>query len=238
MARWTGDAHAPAVLAAADAWRERCFLADGSLFGNEALWRLEHIQELKRRYVDPPIEDANRTFFDKLQEQLDGAEPEVVRLAAEVTWFLLLFPIHGATRAETKRTQIETVWGWSGSDLPPSPHLEDPALMGVGHPGTAYMTRRNEQFKFFLDFIEAWKTAPTAERERLLGTDVPWEFVRWIDSLEHAERRPIRSAILYFLFPDDLERNLSTEHRRQIVRALGHRLPDDQIGRASCRERV
>ena len=60
-----------------------------------------------------------------------------------------------------------------------------------------------------------------------MSQDVPWGFVAWLDEFEHADRRPVRNAILYFLFPDHLERNLSNVHRRQIVDALKYRLPEN-----------
>src|SRR5262245_54066153 len=37
----------------------------------------------------------------------------------------------------------------------------------------------------------------------------------------------MRNAILYFMFPDLLERNLSNEHRRLIVTALKHKIPPE-----------
>lgn len=225
MSRWIGQDHVKAVLDAADAWRERCFLAEGSLFTDQALWTLGNIQGLKQRFIGNPIEGADRSFFEKLKEQLDGAPVEIIRLTAEVVWFLLLFPIFSATKPETKRAQISEVWGWSHADLPGSPYLSDKALMGIGHPGTAYLTRRNEQFGFFLEVLDQWKALPVARRNELMTEEVPWHFVEWLDTFDHADRRPVRNAILYFLFPDELERNLSNEHRRQIVKALQHRLP-------------
>ena len=227
MSRWIGHDHIGAVLGAADAWRERCFVADGSLFGAEALWTLDNIQEMKRRFLEHPIEGAERTFFDKLREQLDGAPNEVIRLTAEVVWLLLLFPISSTTKPDTKREQIREVWRWSGTDLADTPFLSDQALMGVAHPGTAYLTRRYEQFGFVLEVMEQWKALPGAERSGLMTEDVPWRFMAWLDGFENADRRPVRNAILYFLFPDHLERNLSNDHRRQIVDALKHRLPED-----------
>lgn len=226
VSRWIGHNHIDAVLSAADAWRERCFLKEGSLFGDAPLWTLGNIQELKRRFLENPIEGADRGFFDKLKEQLEGAPTEVVQLTAEVVWFLLLFPISSTTKPETKRAQIKEVWEWTGSVLPESPFLTDQALMGVGHPGTAYLTRRYEQFGFFLDVVEQWKALPQGRRDELMAGNTPWSFVKWLDGVEHADRRPMRNAILYFLFPDDLERNLSNDHRRQIVEALKHRLPE------------
>ena len=225
MARWIGYDHAEAVLGAADAWRDRCFVADGSLFGEESLWTLENVRDLKERFLGNPIEGADRSFFDKLEEQLDGAPGEVVRLAAEVVWFLVLFPMWSSTRPDTKREQIRNVWGWSGTDLPETPFLADEPLKGVGHPGAAYLTRRYEQFGFLLEVMEGWKSLPAGERDGLMAEDAPWGFMAWLDGFEHADRRPVRNALLYFLFPDDIERNLSNEHRRQIVASLKHRLP-------------
>ena len=227
MSRWIGDDHIDAVLGASDAWRERCFVADGSLFAAEALWTLDNIRELKRRFLEHPIEGTERSFFDKLKEQLDGASNEVIRMTAEVVWLLLLFPISRATRPDTKRAQISEVWRWSGTDLPDTPFLRDEALMGAGHPGRAYLTRRYEQFGFVLEVMNQWKALSGAERSRLMTEDVPWRFMEWIDALENADRRPVRSAMLYFLFPDHLERTLSNDHRRQICDALKHRLPED-----------
>ena len=143
-----------------------------------------------------------------------------------MVWFLLLFPDSKATKPETKRTQIKDVWEWSGPDLPETQYLTDQALMGVGHPGPAYLVRRDEQFGFVLEVMDQWKALPEARRTEIMTVDAPWQFMDWLDKFEYADRRPIRNAILYFLFPDDLERNLSNEHRRQIVEALKHRLTE------------
>ncbi|MCY3789757.1 MAG: hypothetical protein OXH63_13315 [Gemmatimonadetes bacterium] len=227
MSRWTGDNHIRAVLAAADAWREKCFLKDGSLFGEGSIWTLVAVRDLKQRFTENPIEGTDRTFFDKLKEQLEGAPVQSQQLAAELVWFLLLFPIHSSTKPETKRAQITDVWSWSETDLPESPHLRDEALMGVGHPGTAYLTRRYAQLAFLLQVLDQWKELSEIRRTEILAEESPWQFVAWLDELDGADRHPIRNAILYFLFPDELERNLSNDHKRQIVRAIRHRLPAD-----------
>lgn len=226
MARWIGHAHITAVLEAAGAWRERCFVNDGSLFSDAQLWTLENVQELKRRFISNPIEGTDRGFYGKLKEQIEGAPASVTQFTAEVVWFLLLFPISSSTKPETKRAQIKEVWEWSGAALPESPYLNDDALSGVGHPGTAYLTRRYEQFGFLLEVLERWKGLAAPARTALMTENAPWGFVEWLDGLEHADRRPVRNAILYFLFPDDLERNMNNEHRREIVDALKHKLPE------------
>jgi hypothetical protein len=225
MSRWINETYAPDVLNAADAWRERCFLKDTSLFTDEPLWTLGNIAGLKQRFVDNPIEGADRDFYDKLKQQVSESSSEVIRLAAEVIWFYLLVAHHSHFGPEKKREQIRTVWEWSGSKLPDSPFLKDTALMGVANPGTAYLTRRFDQIAFFLEVIERFKNLAQDQRSDLVAQDVPWTFVKWLDAIPNADRRPIRNAILYFLFPDHLERNLSNDHRRQIVSAFRTKLP-------------
>ncbi|MGB6088518.1 MAG: hypothetical protein WA721_16660 [Candidatus Binataceae bacterium] len=202
-------------------------MADGSLFSEEALWTLENIRTLKQRYIENPIEGSERDFYDKLKEQLTGLSPEVLRLAAEVTWFMALFPHHSFFGTEKKIQQIRTVWEWSGTSLPASPYLEPTSLMGVGNPGIAYLTRRFEQWEFFLEAFERWKSLAPERKQELMTQDAPWGFVRWLDEIPKADRRPVRNAILYFLFPDALERNLSNDHRRQIIYAFRNKIPAD-----------
>lgn len=235
MARWTGEPNIDEVLVAADACRERCIIADGSLFSNATLWTLENLQEFNQGFVENPIEDTARGFYDKLNEQLSDSLPEVKKLAAETVWFYLLFPHHSKFGPKKKYDQIKTVWEWSGDALPDTPYLNDNTLMGVGHPGTAYLTRRQDQMSFLLDFLIRWKSLPSTRRDNLMQNDAPWAFVEWLDNIDGADSRPIRNAILYFLFPDTFERNLSNEHRRTIVNALKHKLPDElrQKGRSS-----
>ena len=227
MSRWTGHDHIDAVLTAADAWRERCIVVDGSLFSDESLWTLSNVRELKTRFIDKPIVGTDRNFSEKLKQQLSDAPAQVTRLAAEVLYFLLLFPISTTMRPDTKRAQIKTVWEWSGSNLPDSQYLSDQVLKGVGGTGPAFLAGINDQYAFVLEVMEQWKSLPEAERTQLMTADTPWRFMDWLDRFEHADRRPVRNAILYFLFPDDLERSLSNEHRRQIVASLKHRLPEE-----------
>lgn len=134
MARWTGDPGITAVLKGADAWRERCFTASMSILTDRPLWTLSNLNDLLTRFTGNPI-SGSRDFLDKLSEQLKDAPAEIPQLAAEVLWFLNLFPHPGTMKAETKREQIKTVWQWSGEDVPASPFLNDDTLGGVGNPG-------------------------------------------------------------------------------------------------------
>ena len=231
MARWTGLPGVESVLRASDAWRDRCFIVDGSIFTDRALWTAANLRELLNRHADNPIM-GDRDFFDKLKEQLDGAAPAIVQLAAEVLWFLHLFPGKGVLKPSTKLDQVQTVWSWSGEPAPESHFLEDDCLVGVGHPGTAYLTRRPAEFEYVIRTAMAFKVLPAEERSRLMRDDVPWVFMTWLDEQPGSDRRLARGALLYFLFPDHLERNLSRDHKQQIYSALKDKLPFDKVIRS------
>lgn len=222
----------------ADKWRERCFIESKSILTDRLLWTEPNLADLLKRYADNPIVGSSRDFIDKLSEQLHGAPKEVIHLAAEVIWFLFLFPHPSIMKAETKRTAISTIWSWSGEQIPTSPYLDDAHLYGVGHPGTAYLTHRASEFEYFLRVMIAFKKLPEAERRRLMQEDLPWTFATWLDQQEGSDRRLVRNALLYFLFPDYVERNLSRDHRQQMYEALKGKLPSDQRIRSRTRTLV
>ena len=228
VARWIGYPEVAFVLEAGDAWRDRCFVGSGSIFTDRSLWTLDNLHDLVVRQADNPIY-GSRDFFDKLKEQLAGAPSAVVQLAAEVLWFLHLFPSKNTLKPSTKREQVETVWSWSGESAPASLFLDDAHLDGVGHPGTAYLTYRPAEFEYVLRMTIAFKALPADKRRRLMQDDVPWSFVGWLDEQPGSDRRLARGALLYFLFPDYLERNLSRDHKQQIYSALKDKLPADQV---------
>ena len=130
--------HIGDVLDAADAWRDQCFMTDGSLFGEEALWTITNIQVLKEltsRVIDYPIEGEDFSFPEQIEESLKSAPSEVIRLAAEAVWLLLLCPRHGSATPNSKRERIRKIWDWSGSNLQKNGLLDDRVLVGVKDTG-------------------------------------------------------------------------------------------------------
>ena len=85
--------------------------------------------------------------------------------------------------------------------------------------------RLDLQLDFLLRVVELWKDG--SHEIGLTGDDAPWHFAEWIDGIDESSKRPIRHAILYFLFPDSLERSVSGGHKTKVAKALGHRLPED-----------
>ena len=229
MARWTGEPAISAVLEAAATWRDRCFLGDGSVFTEASLWTITNVEALFTTFSGNPIL-GNRTFYDKLQEQLTSASADVKKLAAECIWVVLLFPYKTSVSPTTKLRHIEEIWGWSGESLPTTPLLGSNAasLEGIGSPGTFYLTGIPTEFQFLLTVLREWKSLPAAERSRLMTTETPWTFVSWLDQIPDADKRPTRNTLLYLLFPDYMEPMASSTHKRLIYAAFKHKIPAEQ----------
>lgn len=231
MSRWIGPSpehdHISEVLSAADAWRDRCFMADGSLFGDEALWTRANLQELERLLVVNPIEGPGRWFLEKHGEQLRTSPPEVIRLAAEVVWLLHLFQWGGSgdeNKPEMKQDRVTTVWGWSGSHLDTQHRLlDEEVLKGVGRTGTALTTWFRDQLEFLLDTVARWKDAP--QRIEVMTEGTPWNFALWLDVTNDESRRQpgrpaMRNALLYLLFPDYMERVINIRQKKENPQSI------------------
>ena len=214
------------ILDAAEAWRNRCFMEDGSIFSDAPLWTPDNIDKLQDRFTgDNLIEGKELSFFEKCEKQLEGAEPEVVQLAAEAFWFLYLVPLARLIKPETKRSNIKWIWELSSLPMPESDYLADSTLKGIAHPGSQYLPGLYLQLFSLLDIVAKWKSLPDDRKARLTG-HAHWNFAEWVDS--QVEGNPqIRHAILFFLHPDYFEPCVSLTDKRKLVRNLENWLPED-----------
>ena len=218
MATWTGLDHTPQIVNSAEEWRNKCLLADESLFADENLWALENFVELKDLFVGNPIV-GNRTFYDKLREQIGNAKPPIIQLASEALWLLLLFVYQGSMKPATKRQRILEVWGISGASPPTSPHLDDDVLRGLANPGTAFMAGIWAEYGFLLTLMEAWKGLSTKQQSSLLS-DKPWELGDWISGANGSDVRSFRHMFLYLCYPNHYEKICSRTAKKQIYAAF------------------
>ena len=230
MSRWLGPeyGHIDAVLTAAEAWRDRCFMADGSLFSEEALWTRTNLQELRQ------LLPAGDKFRETLATSLRSAPPELARLAAEAWWLLYLFD--GGVKPETKREIVRGTWACSGSNLSADHgYLSEQVLKGVGGTGQA-LTAPKAQWKFLLDIAVRWKDE--SRRIELTTEETPWNFAEWIDNINgESNRQPggpmMRNALLYFMFPDYFERISKFHDKERIFKAFNAQLPNETGSRPS-----
>ena len=114
MARWNELPWRDDVYAAADIWKERCFLNDTALFNDKAVWTLDNIQALCIHLQN--LQTQQMDYFDKLEIQMRGSSPAIIQLMAELMWFMRLIPIgkqlevtHTKILASTKRENEERI---------------------------------------------------------------------------------------------------------------------------------
>ena len=138
---------------------------------------------------------------------------------AEALWVLMLFQSN--IKAETKRTNVQTVWAWSGTELDShQPMLSDDILAGLGSTGTAFNTHRWRELSFLLTLTRAFKRLSPDDRKELLSD--AWRFAAWLQSFPEARNRQFRHIWLHLLFPDEFERISSGGDKKLIVAAFNN----------------
>ena len=214
------------VLDAANAWKERCLLQDGSVFSDHMLWTRHNINELKTQFGDYR-RSGNKSFYDTLIEMLeqsDHPDKALHQVAAEAVWLLLLFVHEGSMGVDTKRERIARIWESSGNPFPKhSPSIADAPLRGLATPGKAFMTRPNREYMFLLTVLDAWKSMAQAEQSRFLSGN-PWDLCAWITGIDGSDKHAFRHMFLYFCYPESFERICSKQHKTQIHETFANKL--------------
>ncbi len=212
------------VYAAAENWKSRCLLVDGSVFGDEALWTEEHVTELVKHFIEQP-DEGDRSFDEKLKDQLSQVTPQACRLAAEMLWVMMLFPSN--YKPDTKTKLVRTVWEWSGMTLADPRGSLEVFQEGIGSGGPGYNNYRPAELELVIQFTRTWKALDGVERERLLGD--AWAFADWFDRLPDGPSRQFRHMVLHLLFPAEFERITSTRDKRRVDRAFLKRLAAEPL---------
>jgi 5-methylcytosine-specific restriction protein B len=214
MSRLCGELEVGPLLDAGQRWRDQSLLGSASIFGSEQIWTLTTVQELATRFIDAP-DETDRTFLEKLHDQLAGGSSSAKQLAAELMWLLSLCPSN--ISPEKKRENVEEIWSWSGTPFPSdSPLITNEVLAGVGSAGIGFNNHRPKEFTFAIKVILSFKNTD-AERQKALSSS-PWEFAEWLQQIPDAQSRQFRHMLVYLLFPDDFERVFSSGDRKLILK--------------------
>ena len=229
MLRRQGDKYKP-LYSAADAWVEVALESDGSLFTPGAeIWSQRWIEELHRRFVEG-ADEGRDPFWTKLERQLDGAEPAVVHLMAEMLFVHFLAVGRSGRkgmRRKTKREYVSRVLSWSSTPVDVSLDFE----MGIN--GFGYVTTHNRFYaiRFLIRFALRWKALSDEDRRDLL--DDPWGFkeMLWEVPIDSAYMQ--REVLLHLVHPDTFEPISMREEKKKIARRYADLVttPTDDIDR-------
>ncbi len=216
------------VYKAADLWVERALRSDDSLFTpGKPIWSRQWLGELRERFLDRP-DVSGDSFMQKLERQLEGSQPEVYQLIAEVLYvhFLIIWTTGaGGMKHISKMARINEVLEWSTQVVAIPDDLVAGLTPGIARPGMGFITGI-EQLGLIIEFVEQWKEQEASEPDRLLAD--PWAFKDFMESMSlrstplrnntDAPRRQ-RYALRHLVFPDSFEGILSFDQRNSIADA-------------------
>ncbi|KAA8745046.1 AAA family ATPase [Corynebacterium tuscaniense] len=186
------------------------------------IWVSEVAEELRRRIEDNPIHGKSQTQWEKLREQLTGAAPEVILLAAEIA-ILREHPTKGS-QAVTRRQHLEDILGILDHpiEIPSDVVSWMSTTSNCGFkPGQSYYGSLWRQIIWVANFIKTWDSQ-TPEQKASVRQD-PWAIEKcMLDSGE--DRSDIRNALQFLIFPEYFEPISSQDMKTRIRDAFADRL--------------
>lgn len=204
---------------------QRCVLADRSLlWPNEEAWTAENVAEVKRRLIETPIFGSERSFEDKLQEQMRGALAQHWMILCDI--YYVYFLPSSYIKPETKQDNV--YWAaQQGGLTPPAKDAEIWKAQGAGFTRTAQ--------KYHQKYAQFWLLLLFAGHLKNLANPGPvvrdpQQVQQVLDGLVEGIPNKIdraydmRHAILYMTFPDRYERIISTRDKEKIVQIYGNRI--------------
>jgi hypothetical protein len=203
------------VYEAAALWRERCLVADGSLFGGMQSSTLANGQLLVEHFVRNPDQSAD-DFLTKLKGQIGNLEAGVVQLAAELLFVHLLIADASTITGARKREIVSRVLKFSTGTEDVPDVLGKTLDAGLVSPGQAFLTNRWRQYGYLIEVVTALKSLPEAERARVMSDPVAY-----LDAISGVSRQGAiiqSSALEHLLFPDTFPSVVSREHRSHMLR--------------------
>lgn len=186
------------------------------------IWVADVAEMLRRRIEDNPIEGTSQTQWEKLREQLSGADPDVVLLAAEIV-ILREHPVNGS-QAATRRQHLEDVLGILDSPIQVpenvSKWMATTSTAGF-KPGQSYYGSLWRQLIWVANFIKNWDSQTSEQKAS--ARQNPWDVEELM--LEPGEdRSDIRNALQFLLFPEYFEPISSQSMKATIRDAFADRL--------------
>ncbi len=203
-----------AFYAAARRFVEDCLRHGDPLFGGgRPVWEEGPIRDLYARVVQSP-DLSPGGFVEKLREQVGDAPGEVVQLAAELLYVVLLTQdTDPAKRLAAVDHILDVAMG--------VPRIPPELTVALDHGMASYgpaLANRIYHYRFLLEFALRWVTFSRSQREQLLSD--PQGFSETLRELPSKRASAQAEALKHLVFPDYFEPIVSVDVKRGIVRAF------------------
>ena len=218
MAIWVGKELDPEFFNALDEWRYNCLLEDGSLFTDKDLWTEDNFSILEKKFFEKSINSSDDPY-GLLYNQLEESPIDVVQLASEMIWLLLLIVEQRRISLEKKRSRIIELWNLSKENFPDTEKLNEVIYGGFMNPGRPFITGQLSEYGFLIQILKNWKALNSKERSQLLFNN-PLGLCKKIDDFASGQDRAILHMFLYYCDPSYFEKISSKNHKIFIYDAF------------------
>ncbi|MET4610643.1 5-methylcytosine-specific restriction protein B [Rhodococcus sp. PvR044] len=181
----------------------RRLIVDGYLAGDSvltpgtAVWSPANFAELKRIYIDRPYMSSDKSFFEKLRVQFEGASDGAIQLFAELLLINVL-PL-SSYLGKTKVNHVEQVLDMMANPVTVPDDIAQAAKIGAFNGGTAFGVRRWSQMWLLIFFGLHLHTLPDERRIKI--AEDPLEFRAALAEVEKPNEPAQRAALRYLAFP-------------------------------------
>ena len=188
-APWASEA----IYGVAERFRDDCLIEDGSLFTPGArIWTEPAATEFHASIS--VYDSSDRTFGEKLQDQLAGISPEAVQFAAEALYVVLL--AEDDTSAETKCAHIDKALSGLSNPIDIPADLRSALKKGFARYEQGGLAKRYWWCAFFAPPTSGTAAAASLRRSRAPVAHAPTASCRWAQRSSSAvrtrRRRPTR----------------------------------------------
>jgi 5-methylcytosine-specific restriction enzyme B len=200
--------------AAMDRIRETVLVRFDSLFEpHRPIWTARNLQRFHAFFVER-FDEGEGSFLDKFRKQLDGADDDVLLLAAELLYVQQFFT--SLTGGDKKIENVNAVLAWRTRPLAIPQWAVDGVRRGLAG-DQSFNQHRPFHLAWLNEFLIHWHELGDERRTELL--DDPWSFARQVQRIELARgaHQPMREALLYLVFPDSFE-NISSRRDKKLIR--------------------
>ncbi|MBM4125595.1 MAG: hypothetical protein FJ246_11715, partial [Nitrospira sp.] len=222
-----------AIYHAAGVFRDRCLSGTGALnWSGTSPWTEGSLTYLWQAFVEHP-DISKRTFFEKLKDQLAGANDDVLKVAVDILSFYYLYP--DQMTAASKVTRLKEVAGWNGltGSLDLATVQAAYATSGIGHPGTYYNTGLPWNFSFLIGLGRSLLGQPDTKFIASTLESVTTDVMAAVSSSSTAL---MRNVSMHLLLPDDFERIGTDSHKKRVLEAFPQY--DPRVGSIDSRLRA
>lgn len=204
------------IFEAAELWRERCLIGDGSLFKEDPLWDEALLKEAI--YLVDGAEASNEDRWVDEFSKTVKTDAKIRQLMAEVLWVFYLFPKGSVA---LKRANLTKLWRLPAS----SPLLRDAVMAGIAQPGQAYHRHARREIRYILEVAHFVKRYFDKTRSQFFSKAS--DLALCLDKLAKNQNRASRHTLLYLLFPDETEPLVSFAAKRAALERHNKTAPQE-----------